>query len=176
MSRNHNRRKLNRHSIDITDTENLTLIASIRPATPLFHRTLRRSVQDSRTYQAVVPLSMGRIHYIANHISEIKSMLNSSSTPLRVRRASQHFSIESPYRPPSNLRRRLVAKSPFPMKLDTKIGSPPDTPTRRTPTPALRNFKLPKGIIEEFEGEYVNGLCHGDGKALYSNGDTYQGQ
>lgn len=176
MSRIHPRRKVNRHSIDITDPESITLFASIRPATPLFHRTLRRSVQDSRTYQAIIPLSMGRIHYLANHSPELKSMQTVSVTPLRARRSSQHTTLDSPYRPPSRYRKRLVAKSPFPMKYDQKSGSPPDTPIRRTPTPGLRNFKLPKGVVEEYEGEYLNGLCHGDGKALYSNGDTYQGQ
>ena len=113
---------------------------------------------------------------MANHLSELKSMQSSTTTPLRVRRGSQHAAIESVYRPPSRLKNRLMAKSPFPMKHEQKLGSPPDTPTRRTPTPALRNFKLPRGMIEEYEGEYLNGLSHGEGKALYSNGDTYQGQ
>ena len=176
MSRIHPKKKYHRHSIDISDKGELSLLASIRPATPLFHRTLRRSVQDSRTYQAIIPLSMGRIHYVPNHLSELKSMLGSSMTPLKLRRASQHVSVERPYRPPSTLKRRLVAKSPFPMRNDQKLHSPPDTPTRKTPTPAMKNFKLPKGIIEEYEGEYLNGLSHGEGKALYSNGDTYQGQ
>jgi hypothetical protein len=54
--------------------------------------------------------------------------------------------------------------------------SPPETPSRKTPTPALQNMRLQRGVIEEYEGEYLNGNYHGEGKALYTNGDTYEGQ
>lgn len=169
------RRKQNRHSIDLSD--NMSIFATIRPATPLFHRTLRRSVQDSRTFQAIVPLGMGRIHFIPNHMTELKSMITSLSTPLRLRRGSQHSQDNQvQFRPPSNMRRRILAKSPFPGRAEYKNLSPPETPTRKTPTPALKNLRLQKGIVDEYEGEYLNGHFHGDGKALYSNGDTYEGQ
>lgn len=173
MSR-HNKKKQVRHSMDLNE---ISILATVRPATPLFHRTLRKSVQDARAFLGIIPMSMGRIHFIQNHVIELKSMMSSTlSTPLRLRKQSMHPSVDSPYRPPSHLRRRIVARSPFPCKADSKNFSPPETPTRRTPTPALRNFKLPKGLIEEYEGDYANGLCHGEGKALFSNGDTYEGQ
>ena len=167
------RRKINRHSMDLSD--NFSITSALRPATPLFHRTLRRSVQDSRTFQATIPLGMGRIHHIPNHLAELKAMSSSLSTPLRLRRGSQHIQ-DTAFRPPSNLRRRLVAKSPFPGKTEYKNISPPETPARKTPTPGSKNFKIPRGAIEEYEGEYFNGNFHGEGKALYTNGDTYQGQ
>jgi hypothetical protein len=176
MSKSPHRRRRVRHSIDLNDSSGPMILASVRPATPLFHRTLRRSVQDSHTYQAIVPMSMGRVHLLPSHQAELKGMLNMLSASIRIRRGSQHALPDSPYYGPAHGRRRLIAKSPFPMRSELKNASPPDTPTRRTPTPAGKLFKLPRGVVEEYEGDYLNGLSHGEGKALYSNGDTYQGQ